>query len=107
MSRWLTKVLERIRELAAAGQLRLTHKALRETIVLDLAPDDVRDVVGRLSIGDSVGRIASKATGEWLCVFKPDVGGQILYVKVILREDCIVVSFHADEGVGHEEEEDD
>jgi hypothetical protein len=29
--------------------------------------------------------------------------GSILYVKLILRADCIVVSFHDDEGAGHEE----
>ena len=34
-----------------------------------------------------------------------DVGGQIIYVKLLLREDCVVVSFHEDEGGGHEEDE--
>ena len=38
-------------------------------------------------------------------VFKPGVGGQIIYVKVVLREHCLVVSFHEDEGTEHEEDE--
>ena len=38
-------------------------------------------------------------------VFKPDVGGLVLYLKVVLREDCVVVSFHEDEAAGHEEGE--
>jgi len=47
----------------------------------------------------------SRITGEWMYVFKPDVGGQIIYVKVMLREACLVVSFHEDEGADHEEDE--
>ncbi len=38
-------------------------------------------------------------------VFKPTLFGSILYVKLILRADCIVVSFHEDEGAGHEEDD--
>ncbi len=42
-------------------------------------------------------RIASALTDEWLYVFKPVVGGTALYVKVALRNGCLVVSFHEDE----------
>jgi hypothetical protein len=35
----------------------------------------------------------------------PVVGGQTLYVKVVLREDCIVVSFHEDEGGEYEQDD--
>ena len=38
-------------------------------------------------------------------VFKPYVGGRVLYVKLIVRDGCVVVSFHEDEGEGHEEDE--
>jgi hypothetical protein len=41
--------------------------------------------------------------GEWLYVFKPELAGTVLYVKLIVRLDCIVVSFHEDAG-GHEED---
>jgi hypothetical protein len=39
-------------------------------------------------------------------VFKPWLGGLVLYVKLIIRTDCIVVSFHEDEGADHEEDDD-
>ena len=54
MPRWLSKVLTRIREHAAARRVLLA--------------------------------------------------GTILYVKLLVRTDCVVVSFHEDEG-GHEEED--
>jgi hypothetical protein len=39
-------------------------------------------------------------------LFKPTLAVARVYVKVILRGDCIVVSFHEDEeGEGHEEED--
>jgi MqsR (Motility quorum-sensing regulator) toxin of toxin-antitoxin system len=92
-------------ELAAADQLRLTYKAAREVLILGLTLEDVRDVIGCLNAEDLAGRLTSKMTSEWMYVFKPDVGGQILYVKVVLREHCLVVSFHEDEGTDHEEDE--
>jgi len=36
-------------------------------------------------------------------VFKPKVAGSVLYVKVILRTNCILISFHEDEDGPHEE----
>src|SRR5262249_44834565 len=105
MPRWLQKVLKRIRELAATGAVRLTYKALGEALLLGLSPDDVVDVLGGLEAQDSAGRLASEATGEWMYVFMPDVGGQTIYVKLILRDECVVVSFHQDESAGHEEDE--
>lgn len=104
MPRWLPKVLKRIHELAAAGAVRLTYKAEREALLLDLSPEDVRDVIAGLGARDSDGRVASEATGEWMYVFKPDVGGDTVYVKLVVREDCVVVSFHEDERGGHEED---
>jgi len=49
------------------------------------------------------GTVASAATGEWMYLFKPQVSGTILYVKLILRNDCVVISFHEDED-GSEED---
>jgi hypothetical protein len=88
-----------------ARELRLTYKAVREAAALSLSPDDVREVVAGLGAKDSVGRLASEAAAEWMYVFTPEVGGQILYVKLVLRDNCVVVSFHEDEGDGHEEDE--
>jgi hypothetical protein len=105
MPPWLPKLLKRIHELAAAGEVRLTYKAEREVVLLGLSPEDVRDVILGLGVRDSVGRLASRMTREWMYVFKPDVGGQIIYVKLVLRDDCVVVSFHEDEDGGHEGDE--
>lgn len=101
----MPKVLKRIQDLAAAGKVRLTYKAIREASVLGSSPEDVRSVLEYLSAEDAAGRLRSRATGEWMYVFKPDIGGQIIYVKVVLREDCLVVSFHEDEDAEHEEDE--
>jgi len=57
-----------------------------------------------LAAEDSAGRLKSPATGEWAYVFKPMLAGTVLYVKLILRNDCVVISFHEDEGEGHEED---
>ena len=83
MPRWLPKVLKRIHELAAAGEVRLTYKAEREALLSGLSPEDVRDVIAGLATRDSAGRLASETTGEWMYPFKPDVGGQIIYVKLV------------------------
>ena len=105
MPRWLAKVLKRIHKLAAAGDIRLTYKAGREGLMLGLSPEDVRDVLASLGVQDAAGRLTSEATGEWMYVFKPAVGKEIIYVKLVVREDCVVVSFHEDEGGIHEEDE--
>ncbi len=56
-----------------------------------------------LRAADFAKRLASEATGEWTYVFKPIVGGIVVYVKLILRRGCVVVSFLEDEG-GDEED---
>ncbi len=38
-------------------------------------------------------------------LFKPLLSETVLYVKVILRSECVVISFHEDEEVDHEEED--
>ncbi|MCG8556634.1 MAG: type II toxin-antitoxin system MqsR family toxin [Proteobacteria bacterium] len=106
MPHWLPGVLARIKDLAASRRVRFTLKALRELALLEhgLDQDDACDVLIRLTASDSAGRLASKTTGEWMYLFKPKLVGTVLYVKVIVRNDCIVVSFHEDEPHGHEEE---
>lgn len=99
MPRWLSQVLSKIRELAAARSVRITDKARREIERLDLGLDreDVCDLLAQLGVGDFSERVAFDQTGEWLFVFKPVLAGATLYVKLIVRADCIVVSFHEDE----------
>ncbi len=105
MPRWLPETLRRIRELAAARKVLFTLKALRELASLELGLDeeDACDVLGHLAAEDSTGRLESAATGQWMYLFKPRLSGTVLYIKVLLRSDCVVVSFHEDEGGNHEE----
>jgi len=103
MSRRLSKVLTRTRALAAARNVLLTLKARRELAGLELGLDeeDACELLARLTVEDSAGRVASAATGEWMYLFKPQVSETILYVKLILRNNCVVVSFHEDEDGSH------
>ena len=105
MPRWLSKVLTRVRTLAATRNVRFTLKALRELANLEFGLDeeDACEVLAELIPTDSAGRVASAATGEWMYLFKPQVSGTILYVELILRNDCVVISFHEDED-GSEED---
>ena len=109
MSRWLQRALNRIHKCAAAGTVRFTLKALHEIAQLALALDemDAVDVLSGLGTTDSAGRVRSRRTGEWMYVFRPRVAGMPLYVKVILRGDCVVVSFHEDSDETEEEEGDE
>jgi hypothetical protein len=101
----LPRVLQRIQELVAERKVVFTLKARRELAALEFGLDheDACDLLASLTAEDSAGRLVSPATGEWLYVFKPELAGVVLYVKLILRLDCIVVSFHEDVG-RHEED---
>ena len=103
---WLPAVLARIRELAAQRKVRFTIKALRELAALDLGLDEVDacHVLANLATRDFVERFVSRRTGEWMYVFKPAVGEAVAYVKVILRDDCVVISFHEEEDQSDEDE---
>lgn len=98
-------MLRDIRALAAARRLSFTHKALRELAALGMGLDveDARDVLMNLRPDDLAARRRSDATGEWMYIFKPSIENTVVYVKVILRADCIVISFHADEGAGDDD----
>ena len=41
--------------------------------------------------------MASFTTGESLYVFSPVVAGVVLYLKLVVRTHCVVISFHEDE----------
>lgn len=68
-----------------------------ELAVLSLDADDAVEVLRSLSRIDAACRLRSARAGEWLYVFKPKVGQWIIYLKVAVRDDCIVVSFHENE----------
>jgi len=107
MPRWVPRVLRQVRLLVAAGRVRFTLKALHELAALDLGFDesDACDILKRLGAADFRERLASETTGEWMYVFVPRIAGSRLYLKIIVRADCVVVSFH--EQVDHEQAEED
>jgi hypothetical protein len=104
--RWLSGVLARIHELAAHRRVHFTLKALQELAGLDIGLDgeDACDVLGKLKASEFLERLRSRSTGEAMYVFRPDVGGSPIYVKMILRMNCVVISFHEDKDESDENE---
>ena len=98
-SRWATSILRQIRGLAAQRKVRFTLKAFQELgrLGMGLDEEDACDVLANLTPSDLVGRLVSEKTGEWMYVFKPFLGEIVVYVKVVLRGDCVVISFHEEE----------
>ena len=99
MPAWPRLALRTIHDLAARRRVRLTHKAFRELAALDLGLDesDACEILARLTRRELVGRQMSGLTGEWMYVFKPRIAGIEVYLKLILRGGCVVVSFHEEE----------
>jgi hypothetical protein len=106
MPRRFPVTLKRIRLLAAQRNVRFTLKAQQELAGLGWGFDaeDACQMLTSLTSRDFAGRLVSKITGEWMYVFKPSVSGVVLYVKLVLRNSCLVVSFHEDTGEEHEED---
>jgi len=96
MTGWLTRVLGRIHRLAAEGKVQLTEKAFEElrALPLGISIEDAHHILENLTAGECAGRLVSRETDEWLYVFKPRIAEIVLYVKVVLRADCVVISFH-------------
>jgi hypothetical protein len=104
--RWLPRLLRRIHELVGRGQVRFTLKAIRELAALGAGLDaqDGCDVLVGLTADKFAQRLKSESTGEWMYVFKSSVASTTVYVKLILRAEGLVVSFHEDEGESDEEQ---
>ena len=103
--RWATRVLAEIHRLVARRFVRFTLKATEELAQLELGLDeeDVLRILTGLTADDVAARIEYERSPEWLYVFRPEVAGVILYVKLIVRSECMVVSFHEDEGKDDED----
>jgi putative zinc finger/helix-turn-helix YgiT family protein len=104
---WLTKVLKRIRARAFAREVMFTLKALRGAC----RPGSRLGRRRRMrhprqnDAADSARRLKSTTTGEWMYVFKPRASQIVLYIKLIIRSNCVVISFHEDASDGHQENE--
>ena len=94
MPGWMSQALDRIHSLSWRRRIWFTHKAMLEMAGLGMDERDARQVLLSLARSDSRGRVRSKDTGEWMYVFKPRVAGMDVYVKLLLRAECVVVSFH-------------
>ena len=100
MPPWQRRVLTRLRELATTGRVNFTAKARDELAASGLHRDDVVDILASLGRAEPIERLRSARSGEWLYVFRPDVGGDRFYLKVVLRSGCRLISCHDD---AHEE----
>ena len=96
MPGWLPRVLERIHRLAVERKVQFTEKAFEElrALPLGISIEDAHHILENLTAGECAGRLVSRETDEWLYVFKPRIAEIVLYVKVVLRADCVVISFH-------------
>lgn len=64
---------------------------------LGLHLSDAVELLTSLRARQSRGRVWSSATNEWLLIFEIAAAGVPLYLKIILRACCVVVSLHEDE----------
>ena len=98
MPRWLFRVLGQVRGLADQGGIAFTFKAFAEPSDFNppLEMYEACEVLAHLTPAEFIRRVWSHQTGEWLYVFKPQIWGMPTYVKLALRDECVVISFHKD-----------
>jgi len=96
MASWLSRVLADIARCVAAGDVRFTSKARLEMRGLGCDTDDVHEVLSGLTEEDFFARLRSERTGEWMYVFKPWLVGNVIYLKLVIRAGCVIISFHED-----------
>jgi len=95
----LRGVVRRIRDLAWTRRVRFTAKAFEElrSSSLRLSREEAREALAGLSPTEFRQRIRSRETNELMYVFQPRVSGTVFYLKVVLRDECVVISFHEEE----------
>lgn len=107
MAHWKQSAVAEIRRLATEYRIIVTEKAYQELRDLrswnperpdipELDEEDVRDRLMTLQSRDLVQRLTSVHTGEPLYVFKPEFADTVVYLKVAVRDDCVVISLHED-----------
>lgn len=103
MSSWKTRVIEALRRHVRGGTVRWTTKAVREFTALSLTEPAAFEIVESLTVKNVVGRITSETSGEELHVFKTLLDELSLYIKIAFRAECVVISFHEDNGESRDE----
>lgn len=107
MAHWKAAVVAEIRRLATEYRIIITDKADQELRELrswnpnrpdipELYEEDVRDLLLALEPKSCIQRVESIHTGELLYVFRPEFAETVVYLKVAVREDCVVISLHED-----------
>ena len=99
----ILRALSLIHEAVAEERVRFTAKARAEMLVLCIDANDALEILAGLEASDYHQTLVSHLTGELLWVFKPLLLDEVLYVKVALREHCVVISLHEDEDGDDEE----
>lgn len=89
-------VLRTIHEAVAEDRVLYTVKARAEMGALCIDETDAAEILSGLSASDYHQTLHSHSTDEQLWVFKPLLFDEVLYVKVVLRERCVVISLHED-----------
>ena len=97
MPRWSRPVIPRVQQAVFAGRVRLTHKALSEVASLGINEMDALDILLRLVEADASSRFRSERGTGWMYVFRPVVAEVKLYVKLMVKDGCVVISFHENE----------
>lgn len=83
-----------VKALAASGRLRATFSALQGAQALGLEFDAVRDVVLALEPGDFRKSMTTHADHRlWQDVYAPRLGVVRVYLKLMVVDDLLVVSF--------------
>jgi Asp-tRNA(Asn)/Glu-tRNA(Gln) amidotransferase B subunit len=92
------EILQLIQSFAKDGKVSFTYKAVREIAMLEIGLDetDVCEILKDIETSDFFEKIKSKTTDEWMYVFKVTVAVTLVYLKLILRDNCIVISCHED-----------
>ena len=92
------RLLARIRRFVADERVQFTTKAHEELLRLRLRRTDCLDVLAKLTPSDFASRLRSNQSDEWMYVFTPAILWTRLYVKLVLRASCVVISFHDKKG---------
>ncbi len=94
VTREARRAARRLGRYLKSGRVRFTDKALVEIATLRIQPADALEVLSGLGPDDFDTLIRSTVTGEALHVFRWEVQGLALYIKLALRGVLVVISFH-------------